>query len=91
ARFDAARRKLRFADGVVRWGAASGYATPANYGAVRFGRIAGATPDAPDVYAPMTGTTVYAGFTGDQVAWPAADKSGDAAQQAMWAAGEIDR
>jgi CO/xanthine dehydrogenase Mo-binding subunit len=91
ARFDAARRKLRFADGVVRWGAASGYATPANYGAVRFVRIAGATPDAPDVYAPMTGTTVYAGFKGDQVAWPAADKSGDAAQQAMWAAGEIDR
>jgi CO/xanthine dehydrogenase Mo-binding subunit len=91
ARFDAARRKLRFADGVVRWGAASGYATPANYGAARFVRIAGATPDAPDVYAPMTGTTVYGDFKGDTVAWPAANKSGDAAQQAMWAAGEIDR
>lgn len=91
ARFDAARRRLRFADGIVRWGAKSGYATPANYGAARFVRIAGATPAAPDVYAPLTGTTVYASFTGDKVAWPAAVRSGDAAQRAMWAAEEIDR
>lgn len=91
ARFDAARRRLRFAEGVVRWGAKSGYATPANYGAARFVRIAGPTPEAPDVYAPLTGTTVYASFDGDKVAWPAADRSGDAAQRAMWAAEEIDR
>ncbi|MFO1161371.1 MAG: molybdopterin cofactor-binding domain-containing protein [Reyranellaceae bacterium] len=91
ARFDAARRRLRFAEGVVRWGATSGYATPPNFGAARFVRIAGATPAAPDVYAPLTGTAVYADFEGDKVAWPLADQSGDAAQRAMWAAGEIDR
>src|SRR5882757_1293721 len=91
ARFDAARRRLHFADGVVRWGAKSGYATPENYGAARFVRIAGPTPAAPDVYAPLTGTTVYAPFEGDRVAWPTADRSGDAAQRAMWAAEEIDR
>lgn len=91
ARFEAARRRLRFADKVVRWGAAAAAATPANYGAARFVRIAGPTPTAPDVYAPMTGTTVYASFAGDKVAWPSADKDGDPAQRALWAAGEIDR
>lgn len=91
ARFDAARRRLRFAEGVVRWGPKSGHATPANYGAARFVRMAGPTPDAPDIYAPLTGTTVYASFEGDKVAWPAASESGDAGQRAMWAAGEIDR
>lgn len=91
ARFDAARRRLRFAPEVVRWGMATGYNTPANYGAARFVRIAGPTPDAPDVYAPMTGTTVYADFEGDTVAWPPADQNGDASQRAMWASGEIDR
>jgi CO/xanthine dehydrogenase Mo-binding subunit len=91
ARFEAARRRLRFAEGVVRWGAVSGYRTPAHYGAARFARIAGPTPDAPDVYAPLTGTTVYGTFEGDRVVWPSADKAGDAAQRGMWAAGEIDR
>lgn len=91
ARFDAAQRRLRFADGVVRWGAASGYATPANYGAARFVRIAGPTPDAPDVYAPLTGTAVFASFEGDKVTWPSASESGNAGQRAMWAAGEVDR
>jgi CO/xanthine dehydrogenase Mo-binding subunit len=90
ARFDAAYRRLRFANGVVRWGAA-GNATPANYGAARYVRIAGATPDAPDAYASFTGTTVYASFAGDKVVWPAANQAGDAAARAMWAAGEVDR
>jgi hypothetical protein len=57
----------------VRWGA-SGNATPANNGAARYVRIAGATPAAPDVYAPLTGTTVYASFEGDKVVWPAANQ-----------------
>lgn len=90
-RFAAARRRLRFTDGVVRWGAASGYRTPAHYGSARYVRIAGPTPEAPDVYAPLTGTTVQASFVGGKVVWPSADKGGDAAARGMWAAGEIDR
>jgi CO/xanthine dehydrogenase Mo-binding subunit len=91
ARFDAAYRRMRFADSVVRWGAASGYATPANYGAARYVRIAGPTPEAPDVYAALTGTTVYGSFEGDKVVWPAANQAGNAAERGMWAAGEVDR
>src|SRR4030095_11977938 len=77
ARCDAARRRLRFAPQAVRWGMATAYNTPANYGAARFVRIAGPTPQAPDVYAPLSGTTVYADFKGDTVAWPSADQNGD--------------
>jgi CO/xanthine dehydrogenase Mo-binding subunit len=91
ARCDAARRRLRFAPEAVRWGMATAYNTPPNYGAARFVRIAGPTPQAPDVYAPLSGTMVYADFKGDTVAWPSADQNGDASQRGMWAAGEIDR
>jgi CO/xanthine dehydrogenase Mo-binding subunit len=91
ARFAAAHRRLRFADGVLRWGAASGYRTPPHYGAARYTRIAGPTPEAPDVYAPLTGATVFGKFEGEKLVWPAADEKGDADQRGMWAAGEIDR
>lgn len=91
ARYDAARRRLRFAEGVVRWGAETGTNTPAHYGAARFVRIGGKTPDDPDVCSPLEGTTIYAGFDGDKVAWPAPAADGDAAARAMWAAGEIER
>lgn len=91
ARFAAARRRLRFADGAVRWGAETGYATPPNYGAGRLVRINGTTPDEPDVYSPLGGAIVFAGFDGDRVVWPAAAADGDAAARAMWAAGEIER
>src|SRR4029450_12462278 len=64
ARFDAARRRIRFAPEAVRWGAATAYNTPANYGAARFVRIAGPTPDAPGVYAPLTGTRSEGGRVG---------------------------
>jgi CO/xanthine dehydrogenase Mo-binding subunit len=91
ARYDAARRRLRFAEGVVRWGTETGTNTPAHYGAARFVRIGGKTPDDPDVCSPLEGTTIYAGFDGDKVAWPAPAADGDAAARAMWAAGEIER
>ncbi|WP_029002704.1 xanthine dehydrogenase family protein molybdopterin-binding subunit [Azorhizobium doebereinerae] len=90
ARFDAARRRLRFADDVVRWGAQTGPDTPANYSASRFVRIGGNTPDDPDPYSPLEGTTVYAGFKGDTVQWPPPARDGDAAGRAMWAAGQIE-
>ena len=91
ARFDAARRRIRFEESAVRWGATSGYATPKNYGSARFVRLEGASPDAPDRYSPMTGTTIYAPFDGAEVVWPKPDPAGDAAARAMWAAGEVDR
>ncbi|PBC04193.1 molybdopterin cofactor-binding domain-containing protein [Mesorhizobium sp. WSM3860] len=92
ARFDAAKRLVRVAEGVVRWGAVGGYCTPPHYGAGRVVRIVGATSDDADIFAPLEkGTTIYGGFDADQVVWPKPDQSGDAEARAMWAAGEIER
>src|SRR4051794_22521818 len=50
--FDAARLALR--DGTfVKFGEETGPVAMPNYGAYRFTRVAGATPDAPDVYSPI--------------------------------------
>jgi CO/xanthine dehydrogenase Mo-binding subunit len=50
--FDQARLALR--DGTfVKFGEETGPVDISNYGAYRFTRIAGATPDAPDVYSPI--------------------------------------
>jgi hypothetical protein len=90
ARFDAAKRRIRFDISILRWGPVTGYDGPEHYGAARFVRIGGATPDDPDVYAPLDGTVVHAGFEGDKVAWPQPSAIGDAAARAMWAAAEIE-
>jgi CO/xanthine dehydrogenase Mo-binding subunit len=50
--FDSARLALR--DGTfVKFGEETGPVAMPNYGAFRFTRVAGATPDAPDVYSPV--------------------------------------
>src|SRR5580692_1207888 len=50
--FDSARLLLR--DGTfVKFGEETGPVVMANYGAYRFTRVAGATPDAPDIYSPV--------------------------------------
>jgi CO/xanthine dehydrogenase Mo-binding subunit len=50
--FDQARLALRGAE-VLKFGKETGPLTMPNYGAFRFTRIGGPTPDAPDVYAPV--------------------------------------
>jgi CO/xanthine dehydrogenase Mo-binding subunit len=50
--FDQARLILRDAD-VVKFGEETGAVRMPNYGAYRFTRVAGATPDAPDIYSPI--------------------------------------
>src|SRR3982075_4356073 len=52
--FDQARLALR--DGTfVRFGEETGPVVAPNYGAFRFTRVAGATPESPDVYSPVPG------------------------------------
>src|SRR5437016_1165166 len=50
--FDQTRLALRDG-GFVKFGEETGPVSVPNYGAYRFTRIAGATPDAPDVYSPL--------------------------------------
>src|SRR5713226_4150093 len=50
--FDQARRKLRD-DGFVKFAEETGPVVMPDYGAYRFTRVAGPTPEAPDVYSPV--------------------------------------
>ena len=62
--FDQARLKLR--DGTyVKFAEETGPIVMPNYGAYRFTRVAGATPDAPDVYSPIQEGWVSPGFFED--------------------------
>jgi CO/xanthine dehydrogenase Mo-binding subunit len=59
--FDQARLALRD-ETIVKFGKETGPVTRRNYGAFRFTRVAGATPDTPDVYSPVKDGWVSPGF-----------------------------
>jgi CO/xanthine dehydrogenase Mo-binding subunit len=62
--FDQARLALR--DGTfVKFGEETGPVVASNYGAYRFTRVAGATPEAPDVYSPVQAGWVTPGHIQD--------------------------
>lgn len=90
ARYDAAKRKLRFSDKVLRYGAEGPSTTPGPYGAARYVRIDGGNPDAEDRYSALKETTIRAGFKGAEPQWPAPG-DGDAMARGMAAAAEIER
>ena len=64
-RFEAAKRMLRFAQDVVKYGAATGPNTPPNYGAARYVRIGGDTPASSSVYSPMQDAIIWGAFDGN--------------------------
>ncbi|WP_449409408.1 xanthine dehydrogenase family protein molybdopterin-binding subunit [Methylobacterium komagatae] len=75
-RFNTAKRALRFADDVVQYGEKTGPKPPAHYGASRWVRIEGDTPDAIDRFSPYEHSPIFAGFSGDEPAWPAPGQDG---------------
>lgn len=75
-RFSAAKRRLRFADDVVQYGMETGPKPPAHYGASRWVRIEGDTAEAPDRFSPYEHSPIFAGFSGDEPAWPKAGQDG---------------
>ncbi len=90
ARYDAAKRTLRFDDRIVRYGDKAPRTTPAHYGAARFVRIDGGDPYAEDQYSPFKDTAIYTGFKGDDPQWPTAG-DGDAKARGMAAAEQIEK
>lgn len=60
--YDRARTAFRNGN-LVRSGTETGPLTQPNYAALRFTRVAGPTPDAPDVYSPLQEGWVSPGFT----------------------------
>ena len=90
ARYDAAKRLIRFDDTVVRYGGKAPYSHPAHYGAARYVRIDGGTPGADDRYSSLKDAVIYGGFAGDEPAWPAAG-DGNAMARGMAAAAQIEK
>jgi hypothetical protein len=83
--FDQARLALR-SPSCVSYGDETGPVAIAPYGSHRFVRVAGATPEAPDVYsAVLAGWTVPRSFAnGDDPVWAPADPHGPADAQATY-------
>jgi CO/xanthine dehydrogenase Mo-binding subunit len=82
-RFRLAKRRLQFNQDAIRYGAEAAEQARAPYGAARFVRIGGATPDAEDAYSPLKNTIVFPDLDKEGVHWPTADQDGDAFAQAM--------
>ncbi|MCX5591855.1 xanthine dehydrogenase family protein molybdopterin-binding subunit [Alcaligenes endophyticus] len=69
-RFQEAKRTLQFDASVVKYGAFTGTKPPANYGAGRFVRIGGATPQDTPEFAPFQNGSIKGAFHGNEVIWP---------------------
>jgi CO/xanthine dehydrogenase Mo-binding subunit len=91
ARYDAAKRRVRFNDKVVRYGAETGPKVPAHYGAARYVRVQGETPDPEGRYLPHLDAAIFGKFDGDRMVWPAGDPNGAPAAKGMAAAADIER
>ena len=75
-RFVMAKRMLRFAKDVVRYGEVTGLKPPPNYGAARYVRIGGPSPADPPEFSPMQDAVIWGSFNGDAAVWPPADPQG---------------
>lgn len=92
-RFCAAKQKLRFSESVVRFGEMTGPLQRDPWGAFRFVRVGGATPQSDDLFSAMKQGMVYPTVADHEPVWPepALDGDGDVGAQGMFHAGTIDR
>lgn len=90
-RFDAAKRRARFNDEIVRYGTYTGPKVPPHYGAARYVRIQSEQPDPEGRYAPHLDTTIFGKFDGDTMVWPTPDPNGPPPAQGIAAAAAIER
>ena len=91
ARYDAAKRRVRFNGDVVQYGAHTGPKVPPHYGVARYVRVQSEQPDPEGRYAPQLDAAVFGKFDGDTMVWPAGDASGNLAAKGMAAATDIAR
>ena len=90
ARFRAAKQRIRFDQSIVRYGKQTPYNHPPHYGAARYIRIDGGSPDAEDRYSSYKDAVIMGTFSGDDVVWPAASGSNPTAR-GMQAAQDVER
>ena len=90
-RFCAAKQKLRFNEVVVRYGETTGALRRDPWGAFRFVRIGGATPQSDDLFSAMKQGMVYPRYADHEPVWPVPALDGDAGAQGMFHVDAIDR
>lgn len=73
ARYDAAKRLVKFDDSVVRYGAETGHRQLRHYAAARYVRIEGETSDGKDRHSATQNGPINGKFDGDKVNWVDAD------------------
>jgi CO/xanthine dehydrogenase Mo-binding subunit len=91
ARYDAAKRRIRFNDRVVRYGAETGPQLPPHYGVARYVRLQAETPDPEGRYAPQLDATIFGSFDGDRIVWPPGNPNGAPPAKGIAAADDIER
>lgn len=89
-RFRRARKRLKFNEDAIQYGAEAKPEARDPYVGVRYTRIGGATPDAPDRFSALKDSSVFASFKNGEAVWPDADaNSDDAGGRAMALANDL--
>ena len=90
ARFRFAKDKLKFQDGIVRYGAQTGPLERDPWGTFRFVRVGGATPFDDDVFSSLKNAPVFpSGMRKHLPVWPDGKDHGQLGEQGMAHAGKI--
>ncbi|MCA3187003.1 MULTISPECIES: molybdopterin cofactor-binding domain-containing protein [unclassified Cupriavidus] len=90
ARFRFAKDKLKFQDGIVRYGAETGALERDPWGTFRFVRVGGATPFDDDVFSSLKNAPVFpSGMRKHLPVWPDGKDHGQLGEQGMAHAGKI--
>jgi CO/xanthine dehydrogenase Mo-binding subunit len=89
ARFRFAKDKLQFNDAVIRYGEVTGPLQRDPWGASRFVRIGGKTPDGDDVFSALNDGLISPSYAAHEPVWPKAARDGDAAARGMYHAERI--
>jgi CO/xanthine dehydrogenase Mo-binding subunit len=83
ARFRFAKYKLQFNDAVIRYGELTGPLARDPWGASRFVRVGGPTPESDDVFSPVRQGPFSPIYQNHEPVWPAPAATGDTGAQGM--------
>ncbi len=90
ARFRLAKEKLQFNEKIIRYGSPTTPTERDPWGAFRAVRVAGTTPQDPDVFSNFQNTKASPlGYVKQQAVWPSPREEGTAAEQALFHAQKI--
>ncbi len=90
-RFNSAKNALQFNDKVIKLGTKVPFREYPPYAMLRYVRVAGDAPGAPDVYSSMKDTGIAGTYRKDKTVWPKEDRLGKLDERGMAYAAAIDQ